>query len=216
MTFDRRSPVVIANMTTGKHGAYHAMSQLTGNPELAVLPSTNNSYFYADNASILTVNNFTCDMSNVSNFGNTFLCTTRDSNSKIIFFNTKIYFGSSRLVHPLNEYWSNIEAINDPFFSGYLMPDGTGSTYLGWGTSIQLDYSSVSLSSDGTATITPPPGFRILSSETYLVTSTASQAQNGAVTIKSKASDGSSLTFQTGQASSAYAIYYRMTLKIIR
>lgn len=200
--------------TTGKHGAYHAMATLTGAVELAVLPSTNNSYFYAMNASVVTVRNLTCDMSNAADFASTFLCTTNDANSKVLFENTKVYFGSSRLLHPLNGFWSNIETINDPYIPNYLIP--SGHTYLGRGKCVALDYTSTSLSSDGSVVINPPSGYRIIHTEAYLVTSSATQAASGAVTIKSKATDGSTITFQAGQASSAYSLYSRLTLLITK
>lgn len=200
--------------TTGKHGAFQSMAALTGATELAILPSTNNSYFYALNASVVTVRNMTCDMSSTTDFSNTFLCTTNEANSKINFENTKIYFGSSRLLHPLNGNWSNIDTINDPYISNYLVP--SGHTYIGRGKCIALDYTSTTLAADGTATITPPSGYRIIHTEAYLVTSSATQAASGAVTIKSKASDGSTITYQTGQASTAYALYTRLTLQITK
>lgn len=199
--------------TTGKHGAYQSLAALTGSSELAVLPATNNSYFYALNQSTVTVKNMTCDMSG-SAFANTFLCTTTEANSRILFENTKIYFGSSKLVHPLNGMWSNIESINDPYLPSTLIP--SGHNYLGRGKCIALDYTSTTLAADGTATITPPSGYRIIQTEAYLVTSSASQAVSGAVTIKSKATDGSTITFQTGQASTAYSLYSRLTLQIIK
>ncbi|EOW6513007.1 hypothetical protein ACOZXQ_002796 [Cronobacter malonaticus] len=200
--------------TTGKHGAFQSMAALTGATELAVLPATNNSYFYALNASVVTVRNMTCDMSSTTDFSNTFLCTTNEANSRIAFENTKIYFGSSFLIHPLNGFWKNIESVNDPYLVSNLVP--SGYTYLGRGKCIALDYTSTSLASDGTATITPPTGYRIIHSEAYLVTSSATQAASGAVTIKSKASDGSTITYQTGQASTAFALYTRLTLQITK
>lgn len=167
--------------STGKHGAFQSMSALTGASELAVLPATNNSYFYALNASCDTVRNITCDMSSASDFANTFLCTTNEANSRIYFGNTKNYFGSSRLIHPLNGFWSNIETINDPYMPNYLIP--SGYAYLGRGKCVALDYTSTALASDGSATITPPSGYRINHTKAYLVTSSASQAASGAVTI---------------------------------
>jgi len=199
--------------TTGKHGAFQSMSALTGASELAGLPATNNSYFYALNMSSVTIKNMTCDMSGAG-FANTFLCTTNEANSRILFENTKVYFGSSRLLHPLNGYWSNIDTINDPYIPSYLVP--SGHTYIGRGKCIALDYTSTNLAADGTATITPPSGYRIIHTEAYLVTSSATQAASGAVTIKTKASDGSTITYQTGQASTSYAIYSRLTLQVTK
>ncbi|HCJ9764741.1 TPA: hypothetical protein NWA15_002248, partial [Escherichia coli] len=199
--------------TTGKHGAFQSMSALTGASELAVLPATNNSYFYALNMSSVTIKNMTCDMSGAG-FANTFLCTTNEANSRILFENTKVYFGSSRLLHPLNGYWSNIDTINDPYIPSYLVP--SGHTYIGRGKCIALDYTSTTLAADGTATITPPSGYRIIHTEAYLLTSSATQAASGAVTIKSKASDGSTITYQAGKASTAYALYSRLTLQITK
>lgn len=200
--------------TTGKHGAFQSMSALTGASELAVLPATNNSYFYALNTSCVTVRNITCDMSSASDFANTFLCTTNEANSRIYFGNTKNYFGSSRLIHPLNGFWSTVETVNDPYMPNYLIP--SSYAYLGRGKCVALDYTSTALASDGSATITPPSGYRIIHTEAYLVTSSASQAASGAVTIKSKATDGSTITYQAGQASSAYSLYSRLTLQIIK
>ncbi|MBC6385841.1 hypothetical protein [Proteus mirabilis] len=199
--------------TTGNHGAFQAMAEMTGATELSVLPETNKSYFYSLNSSCVTVKNFTCDMSG-DNFSSTFLCSTDNKNSKILFENTKIYFGSSRKLHPNNGYWSNIESINDPYLPSYLIP--SGYTYLGKGKCIGLDYISTQLNSDGTATVMPPDGWKIISAESYLVTDSASQASLGAVTIKSKAPNGVSITFQAGQSSSAYSLYTRLTLLIIK
>ncbi|WP_155403084.1 hypothetical protein [Hafnia alvei] len=189
------------------------MSTLTGATELAVLPSTNNSYFYSLNQSAVKIKNMTCDMSGTA-FSNTFLCTTTDVNSRISFENTKMYFGSSKLVHPLNGMWANIESKNDPYRPSALIP--SGHTYLGRGKCIALDYISTNLAADGTVTVTPPSGYRIIQTEAYLVTSSASQAASGTVTIKSKAIDGSAITFQTGQASTAYSLFSRLTLQIIK
>lgn len=199
--------------TTGNHGAFQSMAEMTGVTELAVLPETNKSYFYSLNSSCVTVKNLTCDMSGAG-FSSTFLCSTNNSNSRILFENTKIYFGSSRLLHPNNGYWSNVDTINDPYLPSYLVP--SGYTYIGKGKCIGLDYISNQLDSSGAATVTPPEGWRIISAESYLVTSSASQAALGAVTIKSKTPNGASITFQTGQASTAYSLYTRLSLLITK
>lgn len=202
--------------STGKHGAYHAMAALSGLNEPAVLPTTNNAYFYAVNGSNLSISNMTADMSLEAGFSDTFLCTTSDKNSRIFFNNTKIYFGQSRLVHPLNGYWLNVEVTNDPFLPNSLIPDSGGYIYLGMGVSTQLDFASTAPGSEGVVTLRPPCGFRILSAEAYLVTSSAAQALNGAITIKEKAADGSYLTFQTAAVTPGCMIYFKLTVKNVR
>lgn len=46
--------------------------------------------------------------------------------------------------------------------------------------------------------------------------STSGQASSAAVGIKTKAADGSSITFQTGISTTGYSLYYRLTLLIIK
>ncbi|MDG5502760.1 hypothetical protein [Escherichia coli] len=198
--------------TTGKQGAYYSMSQLMSTSDPYPIPSGNNCMYYALNSAAFSLCDINCDMSNATTFANVYFCSP-DSSSSIMFDNCSVYFGSngSRLA-PAN--WSRIDVSGGKYISDILVPNGY--SYMGKGKCVAVDYTSTNLAVDGTATITPPTGYKIIHTEAYLVTSTATQAASGAVTIKTKASDGSTITYQTGQASTAYALYSRLTLQITK
>ncbi|ELY5855466.1 hypothetical protein SNN70_004039 [Cronobacter malonaticus] len=198
--------------TTGKHGPYQAMATLTGNTELFTIPSTNNSYFYAVNKALLTLRNMTGDMSSAS-FANTFLITT-DSTSRFCMENCGIYFGSSRLIHPLNGCWSNISFVNDRFFKDYMVP--SGYTWIGNGMCQTTAWTLGSIGATGQVTLTAPSGWSLLDFEAYANIGSNTQASATAIIGVAGAPTSSGATLQTNFSGTAgtYSVYYKMTLLI--
>ncbi|EOG5484691.1 hypothetical protein ACLE1M_000544 [Enterobacter hormaechei] len=206
-TFAQQQNIV---STTGKNGAWHAMSTLTGNSQPLTVPAGDNALFYSMSNGRLTVKNLQMDASGTA-YNSAYL-SYQDTTSRVLFLNTRIYTGSIRRVSPAN--WANVDVINDRYLEFCFLP-GSGSNYkyLGKGVCKAFAYSNASIAADGTVVITPPTGWQILGCEAYVITSTATQAQTGAMTVKTLADDGSSITFQTAKDAS-YGIKYRLELLI--
>lgn len=206
-TFAQQQNIV---STTGKNGAWHAMAILTGNAQPLTVPAGDNALFYSMSNGRVTVKNLQMDASGTA-YNSAYL-SYQDTTSRMLFFNTRIYTGSIRRVSPAN--WANVDVVNDRYLEFCFLP-GSGSNYkyLGKGVCKAFTYSNASISADGTVTITPPTGWQILGCEAYVITSTATQAQTGAMTVKTLADDGSSITFQTAKDAS-YGIKYRLELLI--
>lgn len=200
--------------TTGKHGPYQAMSALTSATELFTLPATNNSYYYAQNSGFLTLRNMTGDMSS-SDFTNTFLITT-DSTSRFCMDNCAIYFGSSRLIHPLNGYWSNISFVNDRFFKDYMVP--SGYTWIGSGRCQTTAWTLGSIGATGQVSLTAPSGWNLVDFEAYANVGSSTQAGSTAIIGVSGAPTTSGVTLQTNFTGTAgtYSVYYKLTLAIAK
>lgn len=200
--------------TTGKHGPYHAMATLNGNTELFKLPQTNNSYFYAMKGAILKLRNMTGDMSDTNIFGSTFLITT-DKDSRFCLDNCAIYFGSSRLIHPVNGYWSNISFVNDRFFGNYFLPNSS-YTYLSNGECVTTDWATKGVNAgDGRVVFDAPAGFKIIDYTAGVYVSTLSQVRNYAPMGVFSATDNR-IVLQTGVDVEGFAITYKLRLKIIK
>lgn len=196
--------------TTGKHGPYQAISQLTGVTELFTLPSTNNSYYYSVNKSLLTLRNITGDMTG-SQFANTFLVTV-DANARFLMMNTGVYFGSSRLIAPAN--WVNIECINDPFMPNYLVPEGF--SYEGRGICTASTWSNKTINAgDGRVTLDAPSGWKIIDFSAYVVTGTISQTRSYSPVGISSTSD-TQIILQTGVDTTGFSITYKLKLKVTK
>ncbi|CNE41965.1 hypothetical protein [Yersinia kristensenii] len=197
--------------TTGKHGPYQAISQLTNITELFTLPSTNNSYYYSVNRSLLTLRNMTGDMTGAQ-FANTFLVTV-DGNARFLMMNTGVYFGSSRLIAPAN--WVNIECINDPFMPNYLVPDGY--SYEGRGICTARTWSLKAINGgDGKVALQYgaeiPTGWELIDWTVHIVTGTQAQASSigmASVTINS-------VTFQTNVTATGFSIQYKLRLRVVK
>lgn len=199
--------------TTGKHSAYHSISKLTGKSDPYMLPETNNSYFYCLNGGLSTLRNMTGDMSNESEFGNTFLVTT-DAISRFMMENCAIYFGSSRLIHPENGNWKNITFINDRFFKDYFVP--SGYTYIGNGMCKSKDWLIKAINGgDGRVVVSSPDGWEIVDVTASVIASSTDSAKNyGNLCIHTTSS--TQIIFQTGVGVSGYSISYKPTLKIVK
>ncbi|EPT6931456.1 hypothetical protein ACVRUG_000987 [Cronobacter malonaticus] len=198
--------------TTGKHGPYHAMAQLTGKTELFTLPSGNNSYYYSVNKALLTLRNLTGDMSDVATFGSTYLVTV-DANARFLMMNTGVYFGSSRLIAPGN--WANIECINDPFMPNYLVPEGYryegrgGCTAIAWATkAINAGDGKVSLAYGSEI----PTGWELIDWTVHVVTGTQTQASS----IGISSVTNNSVTFQTNVTTTGFSIQYKLRLRVVK
>lgn len=195
--------------TTGKHGPYQSVSQLTGVTELFTLPSTNNSYYYSVNKSLLTLRNMTGDMSGAS-FANTFLVTV-DANARFLMMNTGVYFGSSRLIAPAN--WANIECINDPFMPNYLVPEGY--RYEGRGQCTARSWSLKAINGgDGKVSLQYgseiPTGWELIDWTVHVITENKSQASSIGISSVSN----NSVTFQTNVTSTGFSIQYKLRLRV--
>ena len=195
--------------TTGKHGPYQSVSQLTGVTELFTLPSTNNSYYYSVNKSLLTLRNMTGDMSGAS-FANTFLVTV-DANARFLMMNTGVYFGSSRLIAPAN--WANIECINDPFMPNYLVPEGY--RYEGRGQCTARSWSLKAINGgDGKVSLhygsEIPTGWELIDWTVHVITENKSQASSIGISSVSN----NSVTFQTNVTSAGFSIQYKLRLRV--
>lgn len=197
--------------TTGKHSAYQSISEMMGISDPYMLPNTNNSYFYCVNTGLTTLRNMTGDMSNESNFGDTFLITT-DTNSRFMMENCAIYFGGSRLIHPENGNWKNITFINDRFFKDYFVP--SGYTYIGNGMCISTNRLTKAVNGgDGRSVVDCPAGWEIVDVTAYVIASSVSSAKNyGSICVHT--ASNTQVIFQTGVDTSGYSISYKLTLRI--
>ncbi|MEM7874817.1 hypothetical protein Q4R10_20785 [Morganella morganii] len=201
----------ILGNTTGKHSAYHSISEIMGTTDPYMLPETNNSYFYCINTGMVTLRNMTADMSDSSMFGDTFLVTT-DTSSRFMMENCAIYFGSSRAIHPNNGNWKNISFINDRYFKDYLAP--SNHIYIGNGISTQSTWQSKAVSAgDGRCNLDAPSGWKIIDFTAHLISSTTSQAKNyGAISVV--AATDSQITIQTGVDVTGFSVQYKTMLQI--
>lgn len=199
--------------TTGKHSAYHSISELMGTTDLYMLPETNNSYFYCVNTGLTTLRNMTGDMSNVSDFGDIFLVTT-DTNSRFMMENCAIYFGSSRLIHPENGNWKNITFLNDRFFKDYFVP--SGYAYIGNGMCVATSRLTKAINGgDGKAAIDCPVGWEIVDVTAFVIASSVSSAKSyGNICVHT--ASNTQIVFQTSVDTSGYSISYKFTLKIVK
>lgn len=198
--------------TTGKHGPYQSLSTLMSNTELFTIPSTNNSYYYALNAALLTLRNMTGDMS-ASEFANTFLVTT-DANSRFCLENCGIYFGSSRLIHPENGYWSNISFVNDRFFKNYFSP--ANFTWIGSGRSQSTAWALAQIGATGQVTLTAPTGWSLVDFSAHTLVGSNTQAGSAGIIGLASAPTSSSVTLQTNFSGTAgtYSVYYKLIVVI--
>lgn len=201
--------------TTGKHGPYQSLSTLMGTTELFTIPSTNNSYYYALstlNACFVTLRNMTGDMS-TSEFANTFLVTT-DANSRFCLENCGIYFGSSRLIHPSNGFWSNISFINDRFFKDYFSP--ANFTWVGNGRSQSSSWALAQIGATGQVTLTAPTGWSLVDFSTHTLVGSNTQAGSAGIIGLASAPTSSSVTLQTNFSgtSGTYSVYYKLIVVI--
>lgn len=195
--------------TTGKHGPYPSIVNLTGNAELFTLPATNNSYYYSVNKAPLTLRNMTGDMSSAEVFGSTYLVTV-DINARFLMMNTGVYFGSSRLFAPSN--WVCIERINDPFMPAYLVPEGF--TYEGRGICIAKSWLSKAINAgDGKVVLDAPIGWGIIDFNVHSIISSQSQA-SAVAPIGIVSMTDSSIVIQTSNTAAGFSVTYKLRLKV--
>lgn len=196
--------------STGNHGPYHSLSQVTGGAELFTLPLTNKSYFYTFSRGRTVVRNMSGDMSS-SSFSSTYLCT-QEADSRITFENTALYFGSSRIVSPAN--WIGIEVISDPYLEACLVPNDN-YRYHGHGMSEGIIWSTKTINSgDGRVEITPPVGYKIVNITAFPVSGTNSGGYT--CNIYTASSEGASVVFQTNVTTTGQTMFYKLTLMVIK
>ena len=128
--------------------------------------------------------------------------------------NCAIYFGSSRLIHPENGFWSNISFVNDRFFNNYFSP--ANYTWIGNGRSQSTYWALAKIGANGQVTLTAPTGWSLVDFSVHTLVGYNTHAESAGIIGVASEPTSNSVTLQTNFSGTAgtYSVFYKLTVVI--